>query len=126
MPPAGRTGAVGVDECGHLVGVEGLDEVFGGAGRDGPDGRVEIAEGRHHDHRRRGDERPEVGDRREAVAAREADVEKEELGREIAAGVERRCDARSDLHRMAPVVEELAEAPADRGFVVDDEDPAHG
>ena len=113
------------DDPRHALQIEWLHEIVEGAGVDRPHGGVEITEGCHHHDWCVRDDAAQFGQRGEAVAAWKTDIEQHRLRLEAATGLEPRLDTRRHLHGVAFVGEHLAQAPADGGLVVDDEDAAH-
>jgi len=91
-----------------------------------PHGRIEVTERGHDDDGHVADDRPDVGQRHEAVVGTQPHVEQDRVGVQPRAGVEGRIHVGSHLDDMAIVGEQLAQAPADGVLVIDDQDAAHG
>ena len=106
--------------------VERLGQVVEGPVPHGGDGGGEFAVGGHHDdrHARRG--LLEMLHRRQAVHARQADIEHDHIRPRVAGRGEALFGRDGGRGRMAQLLGQLGQTPADALFVVDDEEVGHG
>ena len=86
--------------------------------------RLVAARGEHHDRDRRG--RAQAARDVEAVEARQAEVEDDQVGVVPGRGLERGRTVARDEHLEARPLEVVADELHDLGLVVDDQDRAHG